>query len=172
MNYHVHRENHAAEVGNVLCFNAVGVVCRKQEIQEEVLELWGSFADEFDAYRSIEKAVYHILRKPEQGTLLIVVLDYLLSNSDIIEDLNRLRRRRTSCGIILLSADFSKDDYSKERLVIADVSLKLPLDHDLSPQEVLLAVSTNNKAWCKRQAEMRGKLTKLTRRPSLFAPTL
>lgn len=67
----------------------------------------------------------------------------------VFETLRRFRNTYPKTPVILISADFSKDDLSCERLPLADVSLKSPLSAGRM-DEALKAAFLNNVMWQSR----------------------
>lgn len=135
-------------------FDVFSAIYEKDDTQSNVFDIFFQIEGRTHLYSTLEKAVYQIIRRMEQKSLLVVNLDHVSKKTDAIEHLNRLRRKNPFCGIVILSASFSENDYSQERLSIADVSLKLPFTNDLFPPKVLLSLSRNNAAWRARLAEI------------------
>lgn len=84
---------------------------------------------------------------------LIVDIDSLGGLGEVVEDLLKVRAAHPGLPVIIISADFTHDEYGLHRLAICDVSLRAPvsLAHlDLA----LIEADINNMVWSDRCRQM------------------
>ncbi len=84
-----------------------------------------------------------------QGALLLVDLDTLGGISEMMEPLMRLRLGRPDIAVVLLSEEVETHDFGTERLVLADITLRLPCAF-ASFECALVEAPINNAAWQER----------------------
>ncbi|SDF29932.1 hypothetical protein PUH89_11470 [Rhodobacter capsulatus] len=84
-----------------------------------------------------------------QGALLLVDLDTLGGISEMTEPLMRLRLGRPDIAVVLLSEEVETHDFGTERLVLADITLRLPCAF-ASFEFALVEAPINNAAWQER----------------------
>ena len=84
-----------------------------------------------------------------QGALLLVDLDTLGGISEMTEPLMRLRLGRPDISVVLLSEEVETHDFGTERLVLADITLRLPCAF-ASFEFALAEAPINNAAWQER----------------------
>ncbi|TKD22644.1 hypothetical protein FBT96_05870 [Rhodobacter capsulatus] len=84
-----------------------------------------------------------------QGALLLVDLDTLGGMSEMAEPLMRLRLGRPDIAVVLLSEEVETHDFGTERLVLADITLRLPCAF-ASFEFALAEAPINNAAWQER----------------------
>lgn len=83
------------------------------------------------------------------GALVLVDLDTLGGISEMAEPLMRLRLGRPDIAVILLSEEIDTHDFGTERLVLADITLRLPCAF-ASFEFALAEAPINNAAWQER----------------------
>lgn len=67
------------------------------------------------------------------------------------DTIKKLRETHADKSVVLLSSDFAMNEYGTHRLMLADVSLRLPVT--MSSLEIaLMQAPVNNKTWCHRMA--------------------
>ena len=84
-----------------------------------------------------------------QGALLLVDLDTLGGISEMAEPLMRLRLGRPDISVVLLTEEVETHDFGTERLVLADITLRLPCAF-ASFEFALAEAPINNAAWQER----------------------
>ena len=84
-----------------------------------------------------------------QGAALLVDLDTLGGISEMAEPLMRLRLNRPDIAVVLLSEAVETHDFGTERLVLADITLRLPCAF-ASFEFALVEAPINNAAWQER----------------------
>lgn len=84
-----------------------------------------------------------------QGAALLVDLDTLGGISEMAEPLMRLRLNRPDIAVVLLSEEVESHDFGTERLVLADITLRLPCAF-ASFEFALAEAPINNAAWQER----------------------
>jgi hypothetical protein len=99
------------------------------------------FAERFDIFTE------------SKWTYAVISVDDCGGVGKIFDTLRQFRDTYPQTPVILVSADFSKDDLSSERLPLADVSLKLPLVSGRL-QESIDAALLNNVRWQMRVQEL------------------
>lgn len=104
---------------------------------------------------SLPDAIAEIYTTPTGWACLVVDIDDVGGfGSTIIDRLMALRERVSDLPVILLSSDVSLNDYSTERLTIADVTLRKPANLQNFEIGVLEAIE-NNLVWQQRITERR-----------------
>lgn len=85
---------------------------------------------------------------------LVVDIDYFGGVWEIFDDLRRIRTTLPEVAVVLVSHDFSQDDFRCERLAICDASLRAP--YSLASLEFGLteAGNVNNPIWQRRLREL------------------
>jgi len=89
-----------------------------------------------------------------RGAMLLVDLDTLGGIGTIVEGLMRLRLGRPDIAVILLTEEMDAHDFGTERLVVADITLRLPCAF-ASFEFALAEAPINNALWQERLAEGR-----------------
>ncbi|PYF12776.1 hypothetical protein C8J30_101157 [Rhodobacter viridis] len=84
-----------------------------------------------------------------QGALLLVDLDTLGGIAEMAEPLMRLRLNRPDLSVVLLTEEAEAHDFGTERLVLADITLRLPCAF-ASFEFALAEAPINNAAWQER----------------------
>jgi len=93
---------------------------------------------------------------------LAVMVDEVGGPGTVVSRLLQFRLRSPDIPVILLSKGFAVDDFSTVRLVICDVSLRLPLrSHVLG--EAIQTAQANNSDWLDRLSERRRERRKTIR---------
>lgn len=83
----------------------------------------------------------------QQQLILILDLDAFGDLEEAIDWLLDLRSHRPEVVVLAASADFRSDDFSRERLAIADASLKLPASRSRLMSGLISAL--NNHRHCR-----------------------
>lgn len=90
------------------------------------------------------------LASSDQSNVLIIDLDSLGGILKVIDQLLVMRVLKPSCMMILLSAEFSRDDFGASRLSVCDASLKLPFSFPRL-ELALVQADLNNMTWQDRR---------------------
>ncbi|WP_412504221.1 hypothetical protein [Roseovarius sp. SYSU LYC5161] len=107
-----------------------------------------------DTCNVLEEVLQSIVVSPEKWRYLFVDLDNLREAdeySEIIDSLSEFRRISPAVVLLLVSEKFGSDDFSTHRLLISDISLKLPVNADELADNLGIA-RANNSIW---QARLR-----------------
>lgn len=98
---------------------------------------------------------------------IAVDLDSLGGITRIFETLRDLRDALPATPVILLSRDFSRNDYGTHRLSLGDVSIRVPFT--VNAFEIgLLQAQVNNKLWQARNAQKAAPNVRCKVRPSIY----
>lgn len=106
-----------------------------------------------ESYYRIEPALDMLVGYQSEYALLILDLDTLGGISRLFDSLRLIRECAPTVPVIILSEEFSSDDFSVSRLAVADVSLRKPLG--LKRLEVgVTEAAVNNVTWQGRRADL------------------
>lgn len=84
---------------------------------------------------------------------LFVDIDGFGGIAVIYDQLRKIRETLPSTSIVLLSSDFETDDFGTHRIMLADVSVRLPLTYS-NLQLALIQGPFNNEVWNRRRMEI------------------
>ena len=82
----------------------------------------------------------------QDSNVLLVDIDSLGGIELVADQLRVVRTRSRSCIIILLSAEFSRDDFDADRLSVCDASLRVPFSY-ARLEQALIEADNNNMVW-------------------------
>lgn len=88
-----------------------------------------------------------------EGSYALIDVDALGGIVEACDDILRLRKRRPDIMVILLSHDFMRHDFGKERLPLADACLRLPCSF-ANLELAMVEAELNNQAWQLRVEEL------------------
>lgn len=88
---------------------------------------------------------------------IIVDVDALGGVSAIYQELRRVRNSVPDLAVILMSSDFSVDDYSLERLPLCDASIRSNFTFAGLEFAFTEAIEVNNKIWQSRLTELQAE---------------
>lgn len=86
---------------------------------------------------------------------LIVDIDYFGGIICVIDELMRIRNTYPKIVVVLVSDDFTHDDFNCERLAICDVSLRFPFNLAALEFGLTEATNINNPIWQERLSRSR-----------------
>lgn len=113
---------------------------------QPVLELIRWFEDlggEVATTTALDLALNAISESPANWGLFAVFMDGLEDTDGIVETLLLLRSIKPDLPVILISKDFVRNDYSTERMLICDVSLRAPIDQSALGNAVVQSIRNN-----------------------------
>lgn len=92
---------------------------------------------------ALDLAVQAISEAPDRWGLLAVLMDGLEASAAIVETLLLLRSIKPDLPVILVSEEFKRHDYSTDRMLICDVSLRAPVSQTALQLAVAQSISNN-----------------------------
>lgn len=123
----------------------VSIVCRDENEFLPAIALSNAAGCNVSIFNNLKSALSALQSRQCKSHLLIVDI----SREDLdasVEELVGIRRKRPDICVVLASTAFSRFDFSEERLVIADSSLRIPFSYE-SFEKAVCAANINNRRW-------------------------